>query len=67
MKYRQRTFYTDKQKSEMWDRWQRGESMSSIGRRFDRASSPIFPHLAVTGGIRPPDRIRSRFAPLRGS
>ena len=62
MKYRQRTFYIDKQKSEMWDRWQRGESMSSIGRRFDRASSSIFPHLAVTGGIRPPDRRRSRFA-----
>ena len=51
MKYRQRTFYTDKQKSEMWDRWQRGESMSSIGRRFDRASSSIFPHLAVTGEV----------------
>ncbi len=32
MKYRQRTFYTDSQKSEMWDRWQRGESLSSIGR-----------------------------------
>ena len=62
MKYRQRTFYIDKQKSEMWDRWQRGESMSSIGRRFDRASSSIFPHLAVTGGIRPPGRTRSRFA-----
>ena len=62
MKYRTRTFYTDKQKSEMWDRWQRGESMSSIGRHFDRASSSIFPHLAVTGGIRPPARTRSRFA-----
>ena len=34
MKYRQRTFYTEKQKSEMWDRWQRGESLSSIGRRW---------------------------------
>ena len=62
MKYRQRTFYTDKQKSEMWERWQRGESLSSIGRRFDRASSSIFPHLALTGGIRPPARTRSRFA-----
>jgi hypothetical protein len=62
MKYRTRTFYTDKQKSEMWDRWQRGESLGSIGRRFDRASSSIFPHLAITGGIRPPDRIRSRLA-----
>jgi hypothetical protein len=31
MKYRRRVFLTDKQKSEIWDRWQRGESMSSIG------------------------------------
>jgi len=62
MKYRTRTFYTDKQKSEMWDRWQRGESMSSIGRRFNRASSSIFPHLAQFGGIRPPDRKRSQYA-----
>ena len=32
MKYRRRVFFTDKQKSEIWDRWQRGESMNSIGR-----------------------------------
>jgi len=62
MKYRTRTFYTDKQKSEMWDRWQRGESMSSIGRHFNRASSSVFPHLAQFGGIRPPQRTRSRLA-----
>jgi IS30 family transposase len=62
MKYRQRTFHTAKQKSEIWDRWQRGESMSSIGRGFDRASSSIYPLLARTGGIRPPDRMRSRLA-----
>jgi IS30 family transposase len=62
MKYRQRTFYTNKQKSEMWDRWQRGESLSSIGRRFNRASSSIHSLLARTGGIRPPKRIRSRLA-----
>ena len=61
MKYRTRTFHTDKQKSEMWDRWQRGESMSSIGRHFNRASSSIFPHLVQFGGIRPPVRKRSRF------
>ena len=46
MKYRTRTFYTDQQKSEMWDRWQRGDSMGSIGRHFNRASGSIFPHLA---------------------
>jgi hypothetical protein len=62
MKYRRRMFFTDKQKSEIWDRWQRGESMSSIGRAFDRASSSIYPLLARTGGIRPPDRVRSRLA-----
>ena len=62
MAYRRRIFFTDKQKSEIWDRWQRGESMSSIGRLFDRASSSIYPLLERTGGIRPPDRVRSRLA-----
>ena len=62
MKYRTRTFYTDKQKSEMLDRWQRGDSMGSIGRHFNRASSSIFPHLARIGGIRPADRTRPRCA-----
>ena len=62
MKYRRRIFFTDKQKSEIWDRWQRGESMSSIGRGFERASSSIYPLLARTGGIRPPERSRSRSA-----
>lgn len=56
MVYRRRIFFTDKQKSEIWDRWQRGESMSSIGRGFDRGSSSIYPLLARTGGIRPPNR-----------
>ena len=36
MKYRRRVFFTYKQKSEIWDRWQRGEAMSSIGWVFDR-------------------------------
>jgi IS30 family transposase len=36
--------------------------MSSIGRGFDRGSSSIYPLLARTGGIRPPERIRSRLA-----
>ena len=62
MKYRRRVFFTDKQKSEIWDRWQRGESMNSIGRGFDRSSSSIYSLLARTGGIRPPDRVRSSLA-----
>jgi hypothetical protein len=36
--------------------------MSSIDRVFDRGSSSIYPLLARTGGIRPPDRLRSRIA-----
>ena len=62
MKDRKRTFYKDKQKSEMWDRWPREESMRSIGRYFNRASSSIFPHLARFGGTRLPARKWSRFA-----
>ena len=45
MAYRTRLFFTDKQKADIWDRWQRGESMSSIGRVFDRAPSSIYPLL----------------------
>ncbi len=30
MAYRRRIFFTDKQKSEIWDRWQRGESKVSV-------------------------------------
>ena len=62
MTYRTRIKYTAKQKDEMWDRWQRGESLHSIGRAFDRPSSSIYGQLAPSGGIRPPPRQRSRLA-----
>lgn len=62
MAYRTRIRYTTEQKTEMWDRWQRGESLNAIGRAFDRPSSSIFGQLAPTGGIRPPPRKRSRLA-----
>ena len=62
MKRRRRIYFTSEQKTEIWDRWQRGESMSSIGRGFDRDSSSIYPLLSRTGGIRPPVRKRSRLA-----
>ena len=59
---RSRIYFTDKQKADIWDRWERGESMSSIGRLFERNSSSIYPLLSRTGGIRPAQRRRSRFA-----
>jgi len=58
MKYRTRIYYSAKQRAEIWDRWQRGESMNSIGRVFDRQSSSVFSVISPTGGIRPPDRKR---------
>lgn len=62
MAYRTRINYSPKQKSEMWDRWQRGESLSSIGRLFGRESSTVFGILSRTGGIRPKPRKRSCLA-----
>jgi len=58
MSYRKRIKYTEEQKSEIWDRWKRGESLRAIGRVFDRPSSSIFVQLAPTGGIRPAPRRR---------
>ena len=62
MVYRTRIKYTPAQKEEIWDRWKKGESLTSIGRLFDRPSSSIFNMLAPTGGIRPPTRKRPRHA-----
>jgi len=59
MTYRTRIKYTAKQKGEIWDRWQRGESLTTIGRAFNRPSSSIFGQLSPCGGIRPPRRQRS--------
>ena len=59
MKQRKRIYYSAAQRAEIWDRWRRGESMISIGRRFDRESSSVFSVLSPTGGIRPPERRRA--------
>ena len=60
MKQRRRIYYSAAQRSEIWDRWQAGEPMSAIGRRFDRESSSVFSVISPTGGIRPLDRRRSK-------
>ena len=62
MKYRTRIYYTEQQKSLMWDRWQKGESLSSIARLFDRHHSSVEGILKATGGIRARLRRRSRLA-----
>jgi len=62
MKQRPRIYYTEADKALMWDRWQKGESLHSIARLFDRHHSAIQGVLARTGGIRPANRGRSRLA-----
>ena len=62
MKYRTRIYYTEEQKSQMWDRWQKGESLHAIARLFDRNHGSIAGILSRAGGIRPRPRIRSRLS-----
>ncbi len=62
MKQRPRIYYTEAQKSLMWDRWKAGDTLHEIGKLFDRAHTSIHTILSVTGGIRPPARHRSRLA-----
>ncbi len=62
MKQRRRIYYSEAQKALMWDRWQKGDSMHAIARLFDRNHSSISGILSRAGGIRPPDRRRSRLA-----
>jgi IS30 family transposase len=62
MKYPTRIYYTETDKTLMWDRWRKGESLHSIARHFGRSHSSIQGVLARTGGIRPPQRRRSRRA-----
>jgi len=62
MGQRYRRGLTAAQKTELWDRWQRGESLKAIGRAFGKPSSSIYVQLAPHGGIRPAPRRRSRLA-----
>ena len=41
MKYRTRIYYTEEQKAVMWDRWQKGDSLHSIARLFERGHGSI--------------------------
>jgi DNA-binding CsgD family transcriptional regulator len=54
--------FTAAEKTELWDRWKRGESLKAIGRAFGKQSSSIYFLVAPHGGIRPNERRRSRLA-----
>ena len=62
MKQGYRRGFSPAEKTELWDRWQRGESLRAIGRVFGKPSSSIYFQLAPHGGIRPAPRRRSRLA-----
>jgi IS30 family transposase len=54
--------FTAAEKTELWDRWKRGESLKAIGRAFGKQSSSIYFLVAPHGGIRPAQRRRARLA-----
>jgi hypothetical protein len=59
MARRPRSLYTNEIKVEIWNKYQKGESLWSIARSIDRSSSTIYGILSPSGGIRPPERRRS--------
>lgn len=62
MKRRPSRYFTQAEMAEVWDRWQKGESLHAIARELGRYHSVIQSALARTGGIRPPPKRRSRLA-----
>ena len=62
MYQRYRRGFTAAEKTELWDRWQRGESLKEIGRAFGKPSSSIHFQVSPHGGIRPAPRRRSRLS-----
>lgn len=62
MKQRPRIYYSASQKAMMWERWREGWTLHEIGKLFDRSHSSIHRIISETGGIRPPERRRSRLA-----
>ena len=53
---------TAAQKTELWRRWRRGESLDAIGRALGRIAKVVRYEVARTGGIPPAARQRSRLA-----
>jgi IS30 family transposase len=62
MTKRTRIKYTKDIRSKIWDQYQQGKSLKSIARLLGTQSSSIYSQLVPTGGIRPPERKRSKHA-----
>jgi len=59
MRESKRWGFTTAEKAELWERWQRGESLKAIGRAFNKPSSSIYSQFAPYGGICPRPKQRS--------
>jgi IS30 family transposase len=58
-----RTWFTPKQKAELWERWKSGQCVADIARALERRNkSGIYRILAVNGGIAPAPRRRAPVA-----
>ena len=61
-----RTWFTPKQKAELWERWKSGQCVADIARALERRNkSGVYRILGLNGGIAPAPRRRARVA-LRG-
>ncbi|WP_199098575.1 helix-turn-helix domain-containing protein [Dyella sp. ASV21] len=56
---RLRRHITDSEKTQLWERWQQGESLHQIARWLGRRHSSIRRVIAQAGGIRPAPKRRS--------
>ena len=61
-----RTWFTPRQRAELWERWRSGQCVADIARALERRNkSGVYRILALNGGIAPASRRRARVA-LRG-
>ena len=55
-----RTWFTPKQRAELWERWKNGQCVADIARGLERRNkSGIYRVLALSGGIAPLPRRRA--------
>src|SRR5713101_6046594 len=58
-----RTWFTPKQKAELWERWKSGQCVADIARALERRNkSGVYRVLALNGGIAPAPRRRAAVA-----
>ena len=58
-----RTWFTPKQRAELWERWKSGQCVADIARALERRNkSGVYRILAVNGGIAPAPRLRAPVA-----